>query len=93
MLIPDRLIVEPEAVVFPDVAPERLKLPAPPPGAATDIVNPLELRVREALLAEVFVPAYPAAFKLMPLEFTVHVTLVAAVFRPTASLDARAVVR
>ena len=47
----------------------------------------MELRVREALLAEVFVPAYPPALRLSPLEFTVHVTLVAAVLRPTANAE------
>lgn len=36
---------------------------------------------------------YAPALSEMPELFTVHVTLVAAVFRPTASLLARAVVR
>ena len=92
--IPEKLSVLPEAVVLPDVLPDKLAyMTPPPPGGATDIVNPLELSVIEALLADVFVPAYPPAFRLMPLELTVHVTFVPAVLRPTASLDARAVVR
>jgi hypothetical protein len=87
--------LELEKTIVPEVAvcvPAAAAIP-PPPGAATDIVNPLELSVTEALLADVFVPAYPPAFRLMPLELTVHVTFVPAVLRPTASLDARAVVR
>jgi len=59
------------------------------PGAATlnDRFNPALFCVIEpeifAPLNVVPVPAYPAAFKLMPDELTVHVTFVWAVFSPT----------
>ena len=41
----------------------------------------------EALVADVPVPAYPLALILIPLVFAVHVTLVAAVFKPSASAE------
>jgi hypothetical protein len=41
----------------------------------------------------VTVPAYPRASRLKPEEFAVQVTLLPAVFRPIASVEARAVVR
>jgi hypothetical protein len=45
-----------------------------------------------APLNVVAVPAYPRASKLSPALLTVHVTFDCVVFRPTASLLARAVV-
>lgn len=64
-----------------------------PPPAPTLIAKPLLLSVIDAFVALVPVPAYPAALSESPEELTVQVTLVCAAFNPTASFDARAVVR
>lgn len=62
-------------------------------GAATDTEIPPELAVTEAFVAPVAVPAYPLASRERPELLTVQVTLDWAVFRPIASVEARAVVR
>ena len=63
----------------------------PPPP--TDSCNPLLFSVAVAFVKLNPVPAYPAAFMLIPELFTVQVTLLWAVFKPTASLLALAVVK
>ena len=50
------------------------------------------LTVTDAFVAPLIVCAYPPALMLKPELFTVQVTFVWAVFRPIASVEARAVV-
>ena len=94
-LIPDRFIVEPDAVVLPEVFPDRFiqLFSAAAPGAATEIARPFEFSVTDAFVADVPVPAYPRASRERPELFTVQVTFDCAVLSPIASFDARAVVK
>jgi hypothetical protein len=80
------IVIEPDTFVPLNVVPT-------PANDEPLNCNPLLFSVKDAApVLLVPVPAYPRASSDNPDEFTVHVTLLCAVFRPIASFDALAVV-